>query len=49
MYSIGDTNKGRKRTLSESLSMAIIQYTYEPKDILNEVTYHDCPCGPEST
>ena len=27
--------------------MAIIQYTNEPKDILNGVTYYDCHYGPE--
>ena len=45
--SLGDTSKGRKKTVSESLSMPIIQYTNEPKDILNWVTYYDCHYGPE--
>ena len=44
---LGDTSKGRKKTLSESSSMAIIQYTNKPKDILNGMTCYDCHYGPE--
>ena len=40
--SLGDISKGRKKTLSETSSMPIIQYSNEPKDILSGVTYYDC-------
>ena len=45
--SLGDTSKSRKKTLSESSSMPIIQYYNEPKDILSGVTYYDCHYGPQ--
>ena len=45
--SLGDISKGRKKTLSETSSMPIIQYSNEPKDILSGVTYYDCHYGPQ--
>ena len=45
--SLGDISKGRKKTLSETSSMPIIQYSNEPKDILSSITYYDCHYGPQ--
>ena len=44
---LGDISKGRKKTLSETSSMPIIQYSNEPKDILSGFTYYNCHYGPQ--